>query len=366
MPLTLIVLTLILLFGLLSYYLILSCLNLPHNLPKQKDKVVGVSLIICAKNEIENLQNHLPIWLKQRGIEFEFIVVNDGSSDGSKEFLEDLKEKTDKLKVLHLENNSKRSLKGKRHALLKGVEHASYDYIVLSDADCYPTSENHLLSMSMYFAEGIDIVLGYSPYEKKPGILNKMIQFETTLTAIQYLSFARVGFPYMGVGRNLAYRKKVLFEEVFMASNVSLGGDDDLMIAELANKTNTAISINPESHVFSIPPISFSEWMKQKHRHYSTGKYYKGLKMMAVGGLGTLTFLFYIMMFILLLVDINPLIVLGLYLSKLIMFVMFNYRNFKVLKNIEILYQVVFLDVFWILFLVFNHLKALKGNNGWS
>jgi hypothetical protein len=55
------------------------------------------------------------------------------------------------------------------------------------------------------------IVLGYGGYEKiANSFLNKLIRFETLLTAMQYF-WAKVGHPYMGVGRNLTYKKEEFF-----------------------------------------------------------------------------------------------------------------------------------------------------------
>ena len=58
------------------------------------------------------------------------------------------------------------------------------------------------------YRPGIEVVLGYGAYKKYPGFLNKLIRFETFHTALQYFSYALAGKPYMGVGRNLSYRKE--------------------------------------------------------------------------------------------------------------------------------------------------------------
>ena len=365
MPISLFVFTLILLFGLLSYYLIFSCLTLPQELPKQKVFISGVSIIICAKNELENLRQNIPAWLNQQQVEFELIIVNHQSTDGSKAYLDELKKQEDRLSVVHIESDQTSVLKGKRFPLSVGVENAQYDYLVLSDADCYPNSLNHLFQITKPLARGKDIVLGYSPYESRPGFVNRLVHYETTITALLYLSFARIGLPYMGVGRNLAYKKSLLSKDVFDESNSALGGDDDLIIGKIANKKNTAISVHPETLVYSYPPENFSQWIKQKQRHYSTARHYDYFKILLIGGFAGFNFLFYISLLILL-TKINPLIVLGLYLSKLFLFIMFNYRNLKVLKMLELIPRVIYLDIVWIIFLVYNHLKALKANNGWS
>jgi glycosyltransferase involved in cell wall biosynthesis len=366
MAVPLLIFTLIVFFGLLSYYLIFSCLSLAKQSTLDDDEKQGVSLIICAKNEAENLSRFIPIWIKQTGVEFELIVVNDGSIDQTAEVLLALQKKYPTVKVIHLAPKQLSNLKGKRRALLAGIEKSSYDFVVLSDADCYPISQRHLAKMLSRFKPGVDIVLGYSPYEKRKGLLNKFIQIETTLTALQYLSFAFIGIPYMGVGRNIAYRKAILNERVFQKSNRTLSGDDDLLLAEVATRSNTMITLDLDNLVYTLPPSSFGEWMKQKQRHYSTAKYYNLLKIILVGGFPFLSILFYFALFLFLINDFEWTTVLSIYLAKWIIFVMFNYRNLQMLQNRRIIGNILFLDFFWVVFLIFNHFKALKANNGWS
>jgi hypothetical protein len=126
------------------------------------------------------------------------------------------------------------------------------------------------------YDDDIEIVLGYGAYRKKPGILNKLIRFETFQTALQYFSYALAGLPYMGVGRNLSYKKEVfLRNKGFSSINQMPSGDDDLFINQVANKNNTAIVIDHDAHTISEPKTTFQDWMNQKYRHYTTSKYYK-------------------------------------------------------------------------------------------
>lgn len=353
-------------FGLLSYYLIFSCLSLVEQSTSTGELKEGVSLVICAKNEAENLARFIPAWIKQEDITYEIIVVDDGSTDNSAEVLQKLQKEYPVLKVLHLPADHAAKLKGKRRALLTGIESCRYDYVVLSDADCYPASNRHLHKILAKFKPGIDVVLGYSPYLKREGLLNKLIQLETTLTALQYLSFAAVGMPYMGVGRNMAYRKSVLSPQIFQNSNRTISGDDDLLVAEVANRSNTAVTLDSDNIVYTMPPESFGDWLKQKQRHYSTAKHYNLLKIILVGGFPFLSIMFYFLLFLLLINGFEWTTVLSIYLGKWIIFVMFNYRNLRTLKNFSIVQNILFLDVFWVIFLVYNHIKALKANNGWS
>jgi hypothetical protein len=93
---------------------------------------------------------------------------------------------------------------------------------------------------------------------------------------LQYLSYALAGQPYMGVGRNLAYKKELFYKHKGFASHHHLsGGDDDLFINAAATSNNTAIVLDKDAFTLSTPPNNWKEWIKQKHRHNSTGRYYK-------------------------------------------------------------------------------------------
>ena len=233
-----------------------------------------ISIVICAKNEVENLKKNLPLILNQNYKSYEVIVVNDQSQDTTKYVLKDLSEKYSNLHIVHIDDNIHYK-EGKKFALTLGIKTAKFDYLLLTDADCVPVSKNWISSMVQKL-EKKDIVLGYSNYEKKPGLLNKLIRFDTFNVAIQYLSFALANKTYMGVGRNLCYKKGLFFENKGFASHIDLpSGDDDLFIQEVANKNNVAISIESESHTVSEVLEDWKSWIYQKRRHITTSKYYK-------------------------------------------------------------------------------------------
>jgi len=157
-----------------------------------------------------------------------------------------------------------------------GIKEARHEIVLLTDADCMPASEFWMQKMQDGYNNGIEVVLGYSPYKKAPGALNKIIRFDTFHTAIQYLSYALAGIPYMGVGRNLSYKKDIFFKNKgFSAINQIPGGDDDLFINKVATKENTTIVVDPDTFTMSEPKKTFSDWFRQKTRHYSTARYYR-------------------------------------------------------------------------------------------
>ncbi len=234
-----------------------------------------LSVIVCARNEIVNLREYLPSLMAQHYPEFEVVVVNDRSWDGTEEFLEQMEKKYSNLKVVKILDNDK-FIAGKKFAVTMGIKAAKHEWLVFTDADSTPASDQWLMDMQQPEDENTEIVLGYSPYIKRRGLLNALIRFETFFTAVNYLSFALKGMPYMGVGRNMAYKKALFFKNKGFAAHMHIpSGDDDLFVNAHANRSNTAIRIHPDSHVWSEPNRTWVGYLKQKKRHFGAGKMYK-------------------------------------------------------------------------------------------
>jgi glycosyltransferase involved in cell wall biosynthesis len=263
-------------------------------LPKEHSQQHPVSVIICARDEAARLVTHLPGSLVQSyPSSHEVIVVNHNSQDDTRFLLDEFKKTFKGLHIVNLEHEAI-GIPGKKYPLSMGIKEALYEIVLLTDADCVPASEFWMQKMQDGYRNGIEVVLGYSPYKKSPGFLNKIIRFDTFHTALQYLSYALAGLPYMGVGRNLSYKKDVfLRNKGFSAINHVAGGDDDLFINKVATKDNTAVVLDPDTFMLSEPKKSFTEWFRQKSRHYTTAKYYKPRHKLLLGLYSATHFLFY-------------------------------------------------------------------------
>jgi cellulose synthase/poly-beta-1,6-N-acetylglucosamine synthase-like glycosyltransferase len=234
-----------------------------------------VSIIICARNEAENLRKFLPSVLEQDYPSFEVIVVNDCSEDSSDDVLGEMLLKYPHLKISSI-NKDPKFTHSKKFAQFIGIRAAENELLLFTDADCRPESEQWLRRMSSGFSNGTDFVLGYGGYFKEKGLLNSYIRYDTLFIAMQYLGMALRGVPYMGVGRNLAWRKSVFFiNKGFGAHNNLASGDDDLFVNANATGASTRVEFHPEAHTRSVPASSVAQWIKQKQRHLTTAKYYK-------------------------------------------------------------------------------------------
>lgn len=234
-----------------------------------------VSVIICARNEADNLDAYLPSILTQDYPEYEVIVVNDCSTDDTDMVIKKYMELYPHLRSSQIKED-KKFAHGKKLAVTIGIKAARHDLLLFTDGDCRPESNQWIRRMASHFSGKVSIVLGYGGYFAQPGILNKYVRYDTLVIALQYFSYALFGLPYMGVGRNLAYRRSLFYSGKGFSSHFHLAsGDDDLFVNEHAAKTNTAIECSPESHTRTAPKESYNKWFFQKKRHFSTNRLYK-------------------------------------------------------------------------------------------
>ena len=297
----------------LFYYLVVFGKFAFSKIAKNNPKRIPISVIVCAKNEQENVQKFLPILAEQDYPDYEIILIDDASSDDTLELLEAFEKQYENIRLVKVENNEA-FWGNKKFALTLGIKAAKKPYLLFTDADCYPVSKDWIKEMSSRFTLEKTIVLGYGAYEKIAGsFLNKIIRFETMLTAVQYFSWAKMGHPYMGVGRNLAYKKEEFFNVNGFIDHMKVrSGDDDLFINQAANRKNTTICFSAESFTYSKPKTSFKEWFTQKRRHVSTAGFYKAFDRLQLGIFYASQLLFLLLPIILLSFQFQWIIVLSL------------------------------------------------------
>lgn len=284
---------------------------------KGQSSIVPISVIICAKNEAKNLKKNLPFFLDQEYPKFEIILINDSSTDKTLKVMEKFKAEHSNIKIVDVKN-IEAFWGNKKYALTLGIKVASNNHLLFSDADCRPVSKRWIHEMSSHFSHGKSIVIGYGAYRTIPkSFLNKLIRFETLLTAVQYFSYAKIGLPYMAVGRNLAYTKNTFFEARGFMNHMSIkSGDDDLFVNQIAHTSNTALCYSKESFTESSPKENYQDWLLQKRRHVSTSKYYKAKHKLLLSLFYLSQLLFYILAIVLISSNIYWEIIVGLILLR--------------------------------------------------
>ena len=264
----------------LMYYLVIFSRLIFHKSETKKVDPDPVSVIIASRDDARMLRKHLPMVMSQKGVTYEVIVVDDCSLDDTVDVLREYSEKYSNFRTSKLVESGDFE-GGKKFAVTMGIKAAQYPNLVFIDADCYPATDDWLRIMAerLMFKK---VVLGYGPFKKEKGFLNKLIRFDTYKIAMQYLSYSLSGIPYMGVGRNLAYHSYLYFDAKGFTSHLNVvSGDDDLFVNEVSNSKNTGIEINPDAHVYSLTKPNYEKWEFQKRRHLTTAPKYKfGHKLM--------------------------------------------------------------------------------------
>lgn len=251
---------------------------------KSASKTPPVSVIVCAKNEAENLKRNIPFILSQDYPEFELVLINDNSGDQTLQVMTGFQKLHKNIKIVDVKP-VEAFWGNKKYALTLGIKAATHETLLFTDADCKPNSNHWISETCAQFDQERVLVLGYGAYDKiKRSFLNRLIRFETFLTAVQYFSYASIGQAYMGVGRNLAYKRSLFFEANGFIGHIQVkSGDDDLFVNQVATKLNTGICVSEHAFTSSSPKIDFKSWMLQKRRHVSTANHYKIKHKMMLG-----------------------------------------------------------------------------------
>ena len=354
-------------------FLVIFCIQLffyiffytPFVLKKQKNAQNSfnkpVSVIVCAKNEAKNLLKNIPFFINQKYFKFELILINDCSRDATLKIMEKFKKNYPSIiKIVNVKENEQ-FWGSKKYALSLGIKTATFEHLLLSDADCKPISENWISEMTAKFTSEKQLVLGYGNYETiQKSFLNKLIRFETLLTALNYFSFANNGNAYMGVGRNLAYTKSLFYKANGFVKHMKIkSGDDDLFVNQIASKKNTESCVSINSFTESKPKTSFKAWIQQKRRHISTSSYYKTKHKLLLGTLYSSNLLFWLTGIILLFFLFNWQIVVSILAIKVLYQTFIYYKAAKIFNEKKLILIFPVLELFLIFIQLFIFIKNL-------
>ncbi len=284
---------------------------------KRNKKPLPVSVVICARNQDYNLGQYLPKILEQDYPDFEVVVVNDASTDDTLQLLQDFERQYPHLSIVNIQQNLN-FFSGKKFPLALGIKSAKNELLLLTDADCEPSSTQWIKQMASAFTSKTEIVLGYSPIKPAKGFLNTLMRYDNFQTGIHYLSHSLINKTSIGVGRNLAYRKSLFYKSGGFISHYKLQtGDDDIFINRVATKNNTQVEIQHDSFMNANFIPSFSLWYRKKKQQLNTGKYYKTGTKFLRGKYRLSLLTFYGLLAALLVFNYGILFVLGLFVLRL-------------------------------------------------
>jgi len=274
--------------------------------PKGDAELEPVSVVICARDAYEYLTELVPALLSQDYPDFEVVIVNDCSDDETEEYLKDLARKEPKIKPVQLKQHLN-FFNGKKFPLSMGIKSAKNDLIVLTECNCMPVNDLWLRSVVERYNGKTEIVIGYSPYMQRKSSLNRLMRFDALQNGLLYLSAALKRHAYMGIGRNLSYRKELFYRNKgFISHYTTSVGDDDLFISQVANKRNTEVLIDAENTIRTTPTRSFRLWIRQKSSRYSTVSKYNARARLSLSLFYVSQLVFYVSFIALLCLNAQP------------------------------------------------------------
>lgn len=242
-----------------------------------------VSVIIAARNESDNLYEHLPTIMSQDYPNYEVIVVNNQSIDDSNWILTAFAQQFPQLKVVEI-SKSPHLKPGKKLPITLGIKAATYDHFILTDADCLPQSNQWIKQMISAIQGNQEFIIGYSPFTRAKGFLNKLVRYDNTWQSASAFAYALGDLPFKANGRNLAYTKN-LFQKVngFKSHYAISPGDDDLLLQDALRHTKIGVVQDPVTFVRSAAPATWKEWFSQKAKYHISSARYPFIKKVVLG-----------------------------------------------------------------------------------
>lgn len=276
-----------------------------------------VSVIIVVHNQYQLIRQNLPELLGQDYPDFEVLVVDDTSDDGSDEVLEKLAETFSNLRVVKL-TQSLNWFKGRKFPLSLGIKSASHEFLLLTDIRFRPEGKNWISQMVAAYTFDTAIALGYATFNTTSKI-NKWLRFMAFYDGMFYLSMALSGMPFKGIGPNLSYRKSLFYRHKGFSSHYVINaGDDELFVNKAATRKNTEIRISAGSQVKCSKPMTFIQWLENEKTRLAIRRFFKPGHRMMISLFSATTLLFYALFAALLIVHVQLPVVIGIFLIRLL------------------------------------------------
>lgn len=286
---------------------ILFCIQLYYNLSyytriaksqKKQAKSPAVdlpplSVIICVQNQLEDLRANISKILEQDYPCFEVIVIDLASEDDTKYYLEHLDKTYDNFYFSYIPLTA-RFISRRKLAQTIAVKASKYDWLVFTEINSQPTSNQWLKKLMGQRREETEIILGYNRYKSEDTWINRLSSYDNQLLNMRFLGSALGGAPYMGMGRNLAYKKELFHQTKAFNNQLNLQrGEDDLFINQFANSKNTSVAVSPEAIIEVNSLKTRREWRLIKRSYLLSMNRFKGVNQYWMGFETTTRFLFY-------------------------------------------------------------------------
>lgn len=268
--------------------------------PATFQPTTSFSILIPARNEAENISACLQSTqqLNYPAHLFEVIVVDDFSEDAT---VATVKEFTG-VKLIELKETLKEKINSyKKKAIEVGVEQATGDYIVTTDADC-TVPKNWLHNFAFIIQQQPTVFVAAPVAMKEESSAIKLFQSLDFLT-LQGITAASVGagFHSMCNGANLCYSKEAFYKvDGFKNVDHIASGDDMLLMHKLYNQFPMQVQYckAADSIVLTNPVETVGEFFRQRIRWASKADQYDDKRIFGVLLLVYLLNVFFVVLFV--------------------------------------------------------------------
>ncbi|MBD5241430.1 MAG: glycosyltransferase [Barnesiella sp.] len=210
----------------------------------------GISIIVisgfhtdCLRACVEN------IYSQNTQQPVEIIIVNTNGEEHTEYAIKMLQADYPEIKHTFVPIQS-RHLSKRKLAITLGIKAASYPIVLFTTANIIPKTEGWLESVMSRFKNGADIVIGTTVLRnvKTGETVGKIRAFDSVKALLRRIPAALKGSPVGADSANLAYRKKLFFNNKGFSDTLNLNyGDDDIFISEIAKNHRVAVDISKDS-----------------------------------------------------------------------------------------------------------------------
>ncbi|MFH1195313.1 MAG: glycosyltransferase [bacterium] len=176
-----------------------------------EDKLPTATILVAARNEENNIVDCLNSLEKLQYPEgkLEIIIINDHSTDRTGELIGGFIKDKPKFKTI-IPQKGIGSLKGKANAIANGLEIASGEIILTTDADC-TVSPTWAKTIASYYQQDVALVCGYTD-QFAPNAFHGMQSIDFIYLLAVAAGAMNLGKPLSAIGNNMSYRKSVYKE----------------------------------------------------------------------------------------------------------------------------------------------------------
>ena len=234
---------------------------------KKKDKPVdypSFSIIVPSRNYEENLRELIPTLLEQDYPDFEVVVVDDCSYDGTEWYLNELKLQSNKLKTSRIiqETDFPNAL-----AITIGIRAASNEWLIFLNPLCRVSGKDWLKSFAEELNPKSEAAFGFVNYTNSYGSMRKFIKYENFDSFILYGSARYLGLSMPITDMNVAYkREQFLSRRGFAAVLDSPFSENELYLNKISNRSNSVYLQNKSTAVSFVGDTDWYDGMNFKKK----------------------------------------------------------------------------------------------------